>query len=108
MRWWDVSGMFGMSVMDFLGMLPCWLKSNQAALRRRTSKPTTADAMKLRRSKLKGHLIFAVSGYHPTILESRCVASWKLSRNGVMGNAVAATHQPLSKRLWGSAWLPVD
>src|SRR5271170_2869021 len=53
MRWWDVSGILGMSVIDFsFGVLAWWLKSNKAILRRKTSRPTKADATKLRRSKL--------------------------------------------------------
>lgn len=41
----------------------CWLKLDQAILRRKASRPTTADARKLRRSKLKHHLTFAAFGY---------------------------------------------
>src|SRR5580698_6941292 len=64
MRWWDVSGIFGMSGIDFsFGVPACWLKSNQAILRRKASKLTTADARKLRRSKLKDNLTFAAFGY---------------------------------------------
>src|SRR5277367_1743943 len=64
MRWWDVRGISGMSVIDFsFGMLACPLKSNKAVLRRKAPRPTTADARKLRRSKLKDHLTFAAFGY---------------------------------------------
>src|ERR1700685_1527655 len=53
-----------MSVTDFsFGVVACWLKSNKAILRRKASRPTTADARKLRRSKFKDHLTFAAFGY---------------------------------------------
>src|SRR3984885_14672986 len=53
-----------MSVIDFsLELLGGWLKSNKAILRRKVSRPTTADARKLRRSKLKDNLTFAAFSY---------------------------------------------
>src|SRR5580704_7675463 len=66
-----------MSGTDFsLEMLGCWLKSNKAVLRRKASSPTTADARKLRRSKLNDDLTFAAFGYG--IVAAGNIASSKL------------------------------